>query len=154
MSTFSRNLNHHWKCREQKENFQKILVIICWNFTIFEYKSDSPQAKGNLISSIANLVYGLPNELPNNLRDLGSQEIRKYQKNLKFGWTHSIVSILPSRTQTLRIAVKKHAITDTKFFISCLVLLDYSILFQIFYPRLQLIFKYKSPQSSSAIYTD
>ena len=28
MSTFSRNFHHHWKCREQKENFQTILVII------------------------------------------------------------------------------------------------------------------------------
>ena len=34
MSSFSRNLNHHWKCREQKENFQTNLVLF-WNFTIF-----------------------------------------------------------------------------------------------------------------------
>ena len=51
MSAFSRNLNHHWKCREQKENFQTILVIIFWNFIIFLYRSDSPQIKQNLISS-------------------------------------------------------------------------------------------------------
>ena len=24
MSNFSKNLNHHWKCREQKENFQTV----------------------------------------------------------------------------------------------------------------------------------
>ena len=36
---FSKNLNHHWKCREQKENFQAILVMF-WNFTIFQYRSD------------------------------------------------------------------------------------------------------------------
>ena len=28
MRTFPRNLNHHGKCREQKENFQTILVNI------------------------------------------------------------------------------------------------------------------------------
>ena len=35
MNTFYRNMNDHWKCREQKENFQTILVIIFWNFTVF-----------------------------------------------------------------------------------------------------------------------
>ena len=35
MSVFSRNWNHRWKCREQKENFQTIMVIIFWNFTMF-----------------------------------------------------------------------------------------------------------------------
>ena len=38
---------------------------------------------------------------------LKTQEIRKYQKNLKFVWRHSLVPSLPSRTQTLPIAVKK-----------------------------------------------
>ena len=28
MSIFTRDLNHHGKCREQKENFQTILVSI------------------------------------------------------------------------------------------------------------------------------
>ena len=28
MSVFSRNWIHHWKCREQTENFQAIMVII------------------------------------------------------------------------------------------------------------------------------
>ena len=40
MGIFSRNLNHHWRCREQKENFQKILVIIFWNFAMFQCRSD------------------------------------------------------------------------------------------------------------------
>ena len=77
ISPFSRNLNCHWKCREQKENFQTILMIIFWNFTIFYYRSDSPQVKGNLISSMAKLVYKLPQELQNDLRlrISGSQEI-------------------------------------------------------------------------------
>ena len=34
MRTFSRNLNHHWKCREQKENLQAIAAIIFWNFSV------------------------------------------------------------------------------------------------------------------------
>ena len=46
-----------------------ILVTIFWNFTRFQYKSDSPQVKENLIiselSKLANLVYELPQKLPN-----------------------------------------------------------------------------------------
>ena len=45
-----------------------VQVIIFWNFTIFWYRSDSSQVKRNLISTIANLVYELPYELPNDLR--------------------------------------------------------------------------------------
>ena len=40
---FFRNLNHNWKCRKQKENFQTILVIIFWNFRMFWCRSDQPQ---------------------------------------------------------------------------------------------------------------
>ena len=39
MSSFSRNLNHYWKCREQKGNFQITLVII---FGTLQYFSTSP----------------------------------------------------------------------------------------------------------------
>ena len=47
-----------------------ILVKIFWNFTIFQYRSNPPLVKGNLISSIANLV------LKNlTLSILGKQEI-------------------------------------------------------------------------------
>ena len=35
MSVFSRNWNHRWKCREQKEEYQTIMVVIFWNFTMF-----------------------------------------------------------------------------------------------------------------------
>ena len=53
---------------EQEEKWgTTILLIIFWNFTIFQYRSGSPQVKRNLISSIAHLVYELPYELPNNL---------------------------------------------------------------------------------------
>ena len=42
-SIFFRNLNHNWKCRKQKENFQAILVIIFLNFRMFWCRSDQPQ---------------------------------------------------------------------------------------------------------------
>ena len=45
-----------------------ILVMIFWNFAIFYYRQDSPQVKQNLIFGKANLVYGLPHELPNDLK--------------------------------------------------------------------------------------
>ena len=122
MSTFSRNVNHHWKCREQRKIFQVILVLMFWNLTIFQNRSDSPHGKRNLIPSIANLV---------------SQEIRKYQKNIKYGWAHSIVPSLPSKTKALLIVVKKHDKTHTKLFLSYPVLLDCYILFQIFCLGLQ-----------------
>ena len=35
MSVFSRNLNHRWKYRDQNGNFQTVLIIIFWNFTMF-----------------------------------------------------------------------------------------------------------------------
>ena len=50
---------------------------------------------------------------------------------------HRLVLSLPSRSQTLAIAVKKHAKTDTKLFFSYPFLLDLSILFQIFCPVMQ-----------------
>ena len=68
MSVFSRNWKHHWKCREQTENFQKIMVIIFWNFTMFYKRPDKPQVKRNVISSRENLVHELLRELPNGLR--------------------------------------------------------------------------------------
>ena len=88
------------------------------------------------MSSIANLVYEFPHEWPNDLRlaILGNKEIlRKYQI-----WVETClpVSSLPSRNQTLAIAVKKHAKVDIKLFLSFIVLLDFSILFQIFCPGL------------------
>ena len=39
--------------------------------------SESPQVKRYLISSITNLVHGLPHELPNNLRLMKLGNIRK-----------------------------------------------------------------------------
>ena len=66
MGTFSRKLNHHWKCREQRKHFETVSVIIFWHFLIINHRS--PQVKRCLISSITNLVHELPYELPNDLR--------------------------------------------------------------------------------------
>ena len=62
---------------EFSENAPLILVIIFRDFTMFQYWSDSPQVKRNLLSTIANLTYELSRELPNDLlgRILGNSEI-------------------------------------------------------------------------------
>ena len=44
------------------------MVIIFWNFAIFQYRPDEPKVKRNVISRKANLVYELPHALPNDLR--------------------------------------------------------------------------------------
>ena len=108
-----------------------ILVKIFWNFTMLQYRSDQPQVKRNMISSIANLVCTRVAER------LKTQEIRKYQENVKFGWRHSPAPSLPPRNYTLAIAVKNHAKVDIKLSLSCPVLLDFSIPFQILCPGLQ-----------------
>ena len=55
--------------------------------------SDSPQVKGNLISSITILVYELPHELPNDLRlkILRVQEI--LEKKIKIGWRQNLMPV-------------------------------------------------------------
>ena len=57
-------------------------MITFWHFLIILLRSESPQVKRCLISSITNLVHELPHELLNELRlrILGNQEIlEKYQ---------------------------------------------------------------------------
>ena len=48
------------------------------------------------------------------------------------GNIHSVVPSLPSRKQIIAIAVKKHATEGIKRFLSCPILQDFPILFQIF----------------------
>ena len=45
-----------------------ILVIKFWNFTVFWFRSNSPQVRRNIISIITNLAYELPHGLWNGLR--------------------------------------------------------------------------------------
>ena len=77
MSYFSRNLNHHSKCRVRKEIFQTILTTIFWNFSIFYHRPDQPQVKRKVVATTTSLVYGFSHELPNDLRlrILGNKEM-------------------------------------------------------------------------------
>ena len=59
MGTFYRKLNHHLKCRGQRENFQTNLV---------KNVGTKVKVKQKSISSITNMVYQLPQELLNDLR--------------------------------------------------------------------------------------
>ena len=56
-----------------------IFLCICWStiidiiflqFTVFPCNFNSPQVKWNLISGIIHFVYELPNELPNDLKEM------------------------------------------------------------------------------------
>ena len=71
-------LFHALSCiSEFSENAPLILVIIFRDFTMFQYWSDSPQVKRNLLSSIANLTHKPIHELSNDLLGeiLGNSEI-------------------------------------------------------------------------------
>ena len=50
------------------QEISTILIIIIWNFTIFQCRCSLPQVKGNLISIIANLVFELSHDFPSDLR--------------------------------------------------------------------------------------
>ena len=94
----------------------KILVIIFFNFTMFQYRSDSPQVKLYWRRGTANFVQELPNELLNDLR-IRIFRNQKTLKNAKFWFTHSVVSRVSSRNQTLAIAVEKHTKKKPSFFL-------------------------------------
>ena len=44
------------------------MVIIFWQFTVFQYKHDLPEVKWDLISIITDFVLQLPHELLKGLR--------------------------------------------------------------------------------------
>ena len=52
----------------QNKKCTTILVVIFWHFLIISLRSESPQVKRYLISSITNLVHELSHELPNDFR--------------------------------------------------------------------------------------
>ena len=51
-----------------RQHVSTIMILIFWNFTIFQFRSDSPEVKQSLIFSIRNLIYKYPDELSNDLR--------------------------------------------------------------------------------------
>ena len=106
MNSFSRNLNHPWKCRVQKGTLQKILVKIFWNFAVFQCRFDLPQVKQKLICRIINLVYELSHNLPKDLRlkIFGNSKIlEKSQVEQR----HNLVPSLSFKNSTLPLAVRK-----------------------------------------------
>ena len=78
---------------------------------MFQYRSDSPQANGNLTSSITKLGCKLPHELPTDLRIRVSQNPERLEKS------QIVVKKQPSSRSTLQklnlaIVVKEQAKVD------------------------------------------
>ena len=115
-----------------------ILDKIFLNCATFLYRLNSPQLKWYLVSSTKNIVYKLPHELSNDLmKTLGNQ---KYQEELKFRWSHSLMPSFGSRNKTLIKKIKIYEKADIKVFLFCPILLDFFLtFFQIFCPGLQLL---------------
>ena len=85
MSAFLQKLESSLEVQRQKKSFQAILVIVFSNCTVFQYRSNLPQIKRNLISSIINLSYEFPIDL--RLRILGIQKILEKSKvDIKNFW--------------------------------------------------------------------
>ena len=76
-----------------KGNFRTILTIIFLTFLVIQLRIESPQAKRYLISSITAQSCLTSCQMT---YDSGSQKVRKYQKNDKCGWRHSLVLSPPS----------------------------------------------------------
>ena len=102
--------------------------IIFWNFSMFQYRPDSPQVKQNLISTITNFVCELPHELQNGLRliTLGNQEILEKPQI----WVETV----SNPEKKLAISVKKYAEADIKVLQSGPILLDFLIPLQLPHP--------------------
>ena len=67
-------------------NQSTIPVIIFWHFLIIQHRSEQPQVKRYLISTITNLVHELPHELPTDLTQSSFQKLNfdnSYQKHAK-----------------------------------------------------------------------
>ena len=93
--------NHAPCCCRRQNNIRMdgpatILFIIFWHFLIIQLRFELPQLKQYLITSITNLVHGCLTSCQT-IQDLGSYEIKKYQKNVKWGWRRSLVPSLLSR---------------------------------------------------------
>ena len=83
--------------------FQTILVIILLEFLMLDEFFLSPQKKRIVIISNKHSIYNLPQELPKNLR---SQEIRKYQEDLKTSQNYSLMLSLSPKMKTLPTLAK------------------------------------------------
>ena len=77
MSTLSRKVESTLKVQRAENKFLDNLGHNSRNLLMFQYSSDLPQVKQNLISSITNLVCKLPRKLPNDLRHI-IKGVRKF----------------------------------------------------------------------------
>ena len=119
-------------------NKHTILVIIFWHFLIIQHRSEQPQVKRYLISSITSLVDELPHELLNELglRILGNYEIlEKCQIWVK---TQPSAKSSFQKLNSDNIAAKKRVKLDNKFLRCCPILLDLFTFCQIFCSGLQI----------------
>ena len=109
----SRNLNHHWKCREQMKSFQTILVVIIWTFSLGFSTSSTRHRQAELDIYYKELCTQVASLVSERLK---ITEIRKCQNNLKFGWRRSLVPNLPSGNEPLVLEVKKYIKADVRVF--------------------------------------
>ena len=101
------------------------LATIFWNFSTFQHRFNLPQVQQNLMSNEINFAYELLYKLPNNSR-LRNLEIRKYEENLKIGWSNILVSILFSEVKYCQKQSHDYAYQAyIKVLWSCSVLLDH-----------------------------
>ena len=111
------------------------MVMIFCNFLMFYQIVFSPKKKKNIIAINEHSIYKLPHKLPNILR---SQEIRKYQENLKTSQNYSLVISLPPKMdkqknpkkQKLNFSFKTLFHINTRL---CLKYLAYDFLCKLFF---------------------
>ena len=133
ISSFSKNLNHQWKCRKQKENFQAILVIVFWNFKAF-LQVRCATSKTKLDTQYNKFKFGIrvvsrvdKRLKTQDLRNLGN--IRQIS-NLGGGIGQYPVSLTEMKLWQQQL--KKDTKVDLKAFLFCPVSLGLSIYLSIF----------------------
>ena len=125
MSTFSKKISHHWECREQNKNFETILVILLWTFTMLYYRCGLPQVEQNLISTVTSLV----KEAAERLLTQRPRKLKNIRKISNSGGPIAQCPVSLSRNKTLAIAVKILAKVDIKRFQSCKILVCSKLLY-------------------------
>ena len=135
-----KKLNHSQKREQQNKNFQRILWIITSNFTKFQNIFHCSQVKQNLILSLRNLIYQLPNDMPNNLR---LRVLEKKKENIsKIAKLHgnTVQCSVSSKYKFLAQAFKKrYQSFSVLFFFFTQNLLNFSIFPHIFRRGLQML---------------
>ena len=107
--------------------FRTSQVITFWQFTVFQYRNDSPQIKRDLICGV---------RVSKGLRPLDFRKLENIIK-LKTKLGQDLVPSLPCRIYYFPIAVKNYAKKNIKVFWSCLILLDFSTFCQVFGPQVK-----------------